>query len=505
MSKVVPGHPGEEQLLRLADGELMPRDSAGVREHLEACWECRADMENIQSAVADCVHYRKAVLQAQLPAPPMPWRNLSAGFAEVDREISSQRRMSWRAWVPALAACVALALVVAPWLRNTPSVQAAELLRRAVVAAEARPAGARKVQVRTKSKHLVRPVAELFASAKYDWANPLSAKAYLDWHSSLSAKTDEVVRDGDAYYEVKTRSSESELTEATLRLRQHDLTPVQGMFKFRGDEWVELTEDTAEPEPRMVARVRANPAVPAPPLQASIADELRVLEALHRIGADLGDPIEIARAGSAVEVKGFAIEGRRREQIEAALHRLPRVNVSFAEEAAPAGLAGPGAALAVKSAASPLQSFLEQKLGGSVAIEQFTNAVFDRDEQILARAHAIQRLAQRFPDPSALTSEDFAAYRAMQRSHAESLMRLERELSGILQPVASGAGAAGDIAGPATAQSLLQAARRLELSLSMLLGAAPIVGEASGLPDRITAEQTALLQITRLYLESMGQ
>jgi hypothetical protein len=219
----------------------------------------------------------------------------------------------------------------------------------------------------------------------------------------------------------------------------------------------------------------------------------------------LGDPIEIARAGALVEVKGFGIEGRRREQIEQALQGLPRVNVSFAEDRPPAGLAGPVASLAVKSAVSPLQSFLEEKLGGSVAIEQFTNEVFDRDEQILARAHAIQRLALRFPDPSALTAEDLAAYRAMQRSHAESLMRLERELSGILRPVASGTGVAGSILGPATAQSLLQAARRLELSISMLLGAAPVVGESADLPNRITAEQTALMQITRSYLESMGQ
>jgi hypothetical protein len=474
-------------------------------------------METIQSAVADCVHYRKAVLQTHLPPAPAPWRNLSAGFAAVDREIageSSWWRVSWRLWVPAVAAGLMVALVVAPWLRDAPPVQAAELLRRAVVAAETRPAGARRLQVRTKSKKLfhsavasadLRPVAALFASAKYDWADPLSAKAYLDWSLKLTAKTDEVIPDGSAYYEVKTRSNDSDLTEATLRLRQGDLKPVQGMFKFRGDEWVELTEVAAEPEPELVARVRVNPMVPAPPPQASIADELRVLEALHKIGADLGDPIEIARAGALVEVKGFGIEGRRREQIEQALQGLPRVNVSFAEDRPPAGLAGPVASLAVKSAVSPLQSFLEEKLGGSVAIEQFTNEVFDRDEQILAGAHAIQRLALRFPDPSALTAEDLAAYRAMQRSHAESLMRLERELSGILRPVASGTGVAGSILGPATAQSLLQAARRLELSISMLLGAAPVVGESADLPNRITAEQTALMQITRSYLESMGQ
>ena len=93
MSKGVQGHPGVERLLGLADGELTPRQSAAVRDHLEACWDCRAEMELIQGAVADCVHYRKSVLQAHLPAPPVPWRDLSAGFAAVDREIAGES--SW--------------------------------------------------------------------------------------------------------------------------------------------------------------------------------------------------------------------------------------------------------------------------------------------------------------------------------------------------------------------------------------------------------------------------
>jgi hypothetical protein len=516
MSKVVPGHPGEERLLRLADGELPVRESAEVRDHLEACWECRAGMEAIQAAVADCVHYRKSVLQAHLPAPPMPWRDLSGGFAAVDRQIAGETawwRMLWASvsapkfWIPAVAAGLVVTLVLVPWLRVTPTVQAAELLRRAVVAAESRPkAPARKLHVRTGSKRMLRPVSAMFESARYDWNDPLSAKAYLDWHSSLPVKTDEVIPDGTSFYAVRTRSSESELTEATLRLRQGDLQPVQGMFKFRNDAWVELTE--VEGEPTAVAAVPAGPALrtatpPAAP-GASIADELRVLEALHRIGADLGDPVEVARTGARIEVKGFGIDGRRRAQIEEALRGSPFVNLSFVVEGAPAGIGSPASSLAVKPGSSPLQSYLEQRLGGVAAIEQFTNEIFDRDEQIMARAHAIQRLALRFPDPASLPPADLAVYHAMQRSHAQALVKLTQELGVVLRPVAPASGSVSEV-GPATAQSLLQAARRLEQSLSMLSGAAPLVGEASALPDRIAAGHAALVQITRLFLENMGQ
>ncbi len=537
MSKRMPGHPGEERLLRLADGELAPKESAGVRDHLEACWECRAAMESLQSAVADCVHYRKSVLQPNLPPPPSPWRDLSAGFRAADREVaaeSSWRHLVWRAispprfWVPAVAAGLVVTLVLVPWLRVTPTVQAAELLRQAVVAAESRPrrvpGSPTLLQVRTKSKKLLRtastslsadlrPVAALFESANYEWADPLSAHAYLDWHDRLASKTDEVTHEGHDFYRISTHSDQGELTEATLSLRQDNLRPVKATFKFRSSEWVELTEVPAEPEPEVTAagpRVNplAVPQAPASPAALSASDELRVLQALHRIGADLGDPIEISRSASQIEVKGFGIDSRvRRTQIELALRGLPGVSLRFADEAAPPGLTGGSTApLAVKSATSPLQEFLELRLGGSVAIERFTNEVFDRTESIMARAHAIQRLASRFPGAASLpAAPDLAAYRAMQLSHAQALMRQETELAAVLKPVTSGASAGAAESVAVTGQSILQAARRLERSISMLLGAAPLVGDAAALPGRIAADQVMLEQVTRAFLDNMGQ
>ncbi len=536
MSKVVPGHPGEERLLRFADGELPPRQSAEVRAHLEACWECRAELDTLQTAVAECIHYRKSVLQAHLPPPPSaPWPDLTARFRAIDAEIaaeSSWLRTFWDAlaapkfWVPAVALGLLMTLVVVPWLQVTPTVQAAELLRKAVAAAESKPR-TRALQVRTKTKRIVRaaaaaspadlrPVAALFESAGYDWADPLSAKAYLDWNSRLAAKTDEVIPEGNSFYEVRTRSTEGEMTEATLRLRQGDLQPVQGTFKFRNDEWVELTEVPAGPSAAPIAASAAparvvNPSAPAPPEASQpgspAAAELRVLEALHRIGADLGDPLEISRtsAGAQIAVKGFGIDPRRRTQIEQALRGLPSVTVEFASESAPAGVAPPSTGhLAVKSSASPLEPILEQRLGNRAAIEQFTNELLDRDEQIMARAHAIERLAARFPDPASLAASDLSSYRALQRNHAQALLQLQREFARVLQPVVSTMTAAPS-GKPATPASLLQAARQLEASLSSLLGAASFSGDASVLPERIGAELAAFEQLTRAFLESMGQ
>ena len=80
-------HPEEEQLLRYLDGELPVQASGEVRSHLEACWQCRAALEELQNVVSQCVHYRKNVLQRHLPTPPAPWVDIYRKFDEIDTSV----------------------------------------------------------------------------------------------------------------------------------------------------------------------------------------------------------------------------------------------------------------------------------------------------------------------------------------------------------------------------------------------------------------------------------
>src|SRR5437763_16002248 len=80
-------HPEDGQLLRYLDGELPARKSKQVRGHLEACWQCRTAIEDLEGAIAECVHYRKSVLQVHLPPPPAPWADLTAGFDKIDSTV----------------------------------------------------------------------------------------------------------------------------------------------------------------------------------------------------------------------------------------------------------------------------------------------------------------------------------------------------------------------------------------------------------------------------------
>jgi anti-sigma factor RsiW len=134
MSSLEMRHPEDGQLLRHLDGEL-PRGKANqLRTHLEACWQCRTEVEELQAVVGDCVRYRKNVLAACLPPPPAPWRALD--FERADAELAAQsifsrlanllspRRNGALRWAISGAAVLALG-PASSQLRETPKVEAA--------------------------------------------------------------------------------------------------------------------------------------------------------------------------------------------------------------------------------------------------------------------------------------------------------------------------------------------------------------------------------------------
>src|SRR5947208_16368691 len=80
-------HSENLQLLEYLDGELQRRQARTMQRHLEACWQCRAELEELQATVNDCVRYRKQVVVPGMPAPPKAWADLN--FASVDAELAA--------------------------------------------------------------------------------------------------------------------------------------------------------------------------------------------------------------------------------------------------------------------------------------------------------------------------------------------------------------------------------------------------------------------------------
>jgi len=85
-------HIPDEELVRWADGELSSKRSAEVEAHLEACWDCRARMEEIQTTMTALVRIHHAEFDALLPPAAGPRALLRARLTE----LASEPQTDWR-------------------------------------------------------------------------------------------------------------------------------------------------------------------------------------------------------------------------------------------------------------------------------------------------------------------------------------------------------------------------------------------------------------------------
>ncbi|MGB9455557.1 MAG: hypothetical protein WCB12_05920 [Bryobacteraceae bacterium] len=540
MSNWPSGHPDEELLLRSLDGELPARKSRQVRKHLQACWQCRAELESLEATVAECVRYRKQVLAGLLPEAPNAWQKLDRGFDRVDAELAAAP--FWKrvprlapAWQWGVAAAAAAALLIAAIVQfgQAPSVQAASLLRKAVAAASAHQTRVRHISIRMRSglstRHTVGGAAGTllplppdihmaFEAAHYDDADPLSARAFQAWRDSLPRKTDDVSTEPAAEdphepcYRIRTQAAEGGLASATLLLRVADLTPVESKFEFRDQNWIEFTqvmEPPLQPDGSPVATpyeaplrpvVPSRPAALAPRPSASISDELQVLAQLHRIGADLGDPVEVNLTDGKVLVSGVGVSPERQRQIHDLLDNNAGVEVRFSEPQA-AQVTPPAEAAPVTAGDTAnigIQTRLEKQLGGRAEFERFSTRVLDGDDAAMAHAYALRSVAERFPAAAekSMTAADRAQLHELAREHVAALGTQVRVMEGALAPVLAGLGGkataaplapGAETAWQQAADDSFRASRRLEVLLSVLLGVTPGQNATADLPSQVLA------------------
>jgi anti-sigma factor RsiW len=518
-------HP-EHDLLRYLDGELSPRRSRKVASHLEDCGRCRAELEEFQNALADCAGYRSA-LTAQMPAALTPWRDLYRDFSRIDESLANNSllvrlmRPLVHSGVPRWAFLAGLTVLIVllslNQLRQAPSVQAATLLRKAVAVSQSQPHPARRIRVRSSRQPeftrmssvqaalvevaQAQAVAALFQKANWDWNDPLSARAFDEWRDRQAHKTDEVtaVQDPAAPSEhltrIRTTSADGEVEAASITLNTDDYDAVSERLEFRDHEWVELSEiagtSTESAGGSGVASVEApvraaeppsRPAAFAPGSMASISDEIQVLSALSEIGADLGDPVDVALAGGKVKVTGPAeIPARRQDEIRASVANLPYVEVAFTS-LPPAPAPAAGAAANVSTAGpvtSPIESRLEKHLGGHAGMERFSTELLDLDEAARTRAAALHNLAQKVSpeDEAKLGSKARTLLHDLSRKHTAVLAQKVDSLGRILIPALSSlGGTAASVPSPGhagwqpAADDVLRSASRLDVLISQMLG-----------------------------------
>ena len=148
------------------------------------------------------------------------------------RLIQSTGSAMVRQW--AITAAVLLAVAATLWygFRETPAVQAAALLKRAVSAADALPPAPHALQIRTRTQKLTRmvgkpgasaaaaaeaPLRQRFAAAHYSWEDPLSARSYQSWRDTVPRKQDQIATVPDPQspidncYEIRTFAEDGDL------------------------------------------------------------------------------------------------------------------------------------------------------------------------------------------------------------------------------------------------------------------------------------------------------
>jgi hypothetical protein len=512
-------HPGEGVLLRYIDGELPGRKSRQVRHHLEACWQCRGLVEELEGAVAECIRYRKQV-QSYLPAPPKAWSDLSRDFSRIDASFRSEpfwkRYLTFPMLRQAAAGAAVLALLFAAiyQLRKAPAVEAAALLQRAAAAEVVRPVAIRRIRIQTRDIGITRNVGtgdvaeatmprameSLFAEARYNEQDPLSVRSYREWRDGLAEKEDDpvsTVADPEApterCYRIHTLIATGDVVGATLLLSAADLHPVEGRLEFRDRNWIEFTEildppvrggtNTAEHvEVPMRPVVPSRPAAVVPGALASISDEIMVLSALHQIGADLGDPVEVALSGGKVVVGGVGVPLRVQQEIHEKLDSQPNVSVQFSDPQRLASGHAAGGQSSAASASGRVQTHLEDQLGGRAEFQRFSAEVLKSNEIAMSRAYAMRNLAQQFPVEieSGLNADGRRMLRDMLRDHMSHLSKQVSDVQSLLMPSLTAIGATVQARRPAegtewqsSVEDVVRASQLVEVRLSVLLGVTP--------------------------------
>jgi hypothetical protein len=446
-------HENDEDLLRLADGELPVRDAAKLRDHLSSCGECQSRYAAIGGALEEYRTHHRDGIKGRDPAPPRAWPDLRGRLDQIDAT-ARKRTTIHRAWFAAAAA--ALIAIVSVYEMRSPAITAGQLLEKAVAAAAPNPG--RHIRIRARGASLVRPavwrrgdapsqereMAALFASARYDWEDPLSARSFVRWRAQLKQKTDRIQvipagRSHPGIYEIHTVTTSSVLSEAMLALRVDDLLPVQETMRIGGDlveiDAIDSPPDAA-PSPRGPSRpdrVQSGPeesaGAPRTARPATLAEELRVVAALHRIAADLGEPVDVSRENGTLAVRGTGLTTERAQQVREAVSVVPGAAVTFDQPGSEKLDDGGRNKIQVSAG---VRTELESRLDND-SIDR----ILDASDALRARAFALRSLAKRFsPDlESQLSPADRAVLWGIEKDHAVALAGGLRDLESALAPV----------------------------------------------------------------------
>ena len=441
------GHIVDTELLLAAEGELPAEDLARVRDHLKHCAGCRemlTELEGFDEFLRDAggaFRFR---------------RNIARG----------QRRWRWSAWlpaprwgIPATVMAVLIALLVFP---PQSELSARDCIDRAVSGERAHPRLHRRIRLRTLNGEwmLAHTVAtsndprlarwqSAFRAAGLDCEDLLSPGAYRRWSESLAAKSQLVKRER-GMVRVVTSSESGAVRRAELALDPRDYSVVESIWEVPA---LGTVRATAEPETLVATSAAAvvAAAVPAAVHGLAVAPDLELVELdvrqrLAQMHADLGEPIDVRRAGGNIRVEGVAESAARRDELGERLREM--ANVEFAVQSAgdlgvlPANSSGGGS---FDSGQAPLaETWLKDNFASSATAQTFAIETLDRVAQVEAVDHALEVLRDRYRHPDDLSAAARALLTSVREQHREELAQawcaLDYQLRALLWPEGAATG-----------------------------------------------------------------
>ncbi|MCX6603457.1 MAG: hypothetical protein NTV52_07675 [Acidobacteria bacterium] len=207
-------------------------------------------------------------------------------------------------------------------------------------------------------------------------------------------------------------------------------TVFAGVILFRPAVPVAVQRPTASeavtaPIPAPVAPPTSRPAREKAVAVSLVSLEVQVLAGLHRVGADLGEAVEVIVEKDGVLVRGTALDPGRAAILREA---IAGVRLELVEPKAIVADGGTATTVVPRPTVFGVR-------------DDAANAVIDESDAIVARAHALARLAARFQGVS-LSTEDVQTIREIENDHRTSLrqhaVQLRKRLAALRAPEAAG-------------------------------------------------------------------
>src|SRR5580693_9245280 len=101
-------HLSDEQLLLNVEGELSAQDQKSARDHLDACWSCRARLQELENAIAGFVRVHQRISNVTMPSGDGPRALLKAHLNRLS-ETNPDDRSTWYSFGYRFAAVAAIA------------------------------------------------------------------------------------------------------------------------------------------------------------------------------------------------------------------------------------------------------------------------------------------------------------------------------------------------------------------------------------------------------------